>query len=79
MLTTIAAILAILASARCGCNFSTTARGIAFLQSNQKDDGSWPMEPPKIEGASEVTALVPIIYVGSAWVMLGLLQAASRP
>ncbi len=68
-----------LARARCGYNFPSTARGIAFLQSTQKDDGSWPMESRKIEGASEVKNLVPIIYAGSAWAMLGLIEAAARP
>jgi len=68
-----------LARARCGYNYSATARGLAFLQSTQKEDGSWPMESRKIEGASEVKNLVPIIYAGSAWAMLGLIEAAARP
>ncbi|MCC6798255.1 MAG: terpene cyclase/mutase family protein [Candidatus Hydrogenedentes bacterium] len=68
-----------LARARCGHDFPATSRGIAFLKSTQKDDGSWHMESRKIEGVSEVKNLVPIIYAGSAWAMLGLMEAASRP
>jgi hypothetical protein len=64
-----------LASARCGYTFPATARGIAFLQSTQKEDGSWPMA----SRSPEAKNLVPIIYAGSAWAMLGLMEAAARP
>ncbi|NUM53173.1 MAG: hypothetical protein HUU46_05990 [Candidatus Hydrogenedentes bacterium] len=72
------AILA-LASARCGYNYPATARGLAFLQTTQREDGAWAMASRKVEGAAEVKNLDPITYAGTAWAMLGLMEAVAKP
>lgn len=68
-----------LASARCGYHFPPTARGVAFLASSQQEDGSWPMASRKVEGAPDAKDLGPITYTGSAWAVMGLMEAVSRP
>ena len=51
-------------------------RGVAFLVSTQKDDGSWPMTRRGHEGVTPGPFIVPITYFGSAWGTLGLLRSA---
>jgi hypothetical protein len=53
-------------------------RGVAFLVSRQKEDGSWPMTSRAHPGAKPMTNPVPITYFGSAWATLGLLRSVSR-
>jgi Squalene-hopene cyclase N-terminal domain len=53
-------------------------RGMAFLVSTQKDDGSWPMIRRGHEGVKPGPFIVPITYFGSAWGTLGLLRAAPK-
>ena len=48
-------------------------RAVAFLQTTQRDDGSWPMTSrPHPENKSRAGNLVPITYAGSAWAVIGL-------
>jgi hypothetical protein len=60
-----------------GVDRGRLARGVAFLVSAQKDDGSWPMASrPTLDGkGGPCDYLVPITYAGSAWATLGLLRA----
>jgi squalene-hopene/tetraprenyl-beta-curcumene cyclase len=51
-------------------------RGIAFLVSAQKDDGSWPMKGRSHPGATPSTNLAPITHFGSAWATLALIRCA---
>jgi hypothetical protein len=53
-------------------------RGVAFLVSTQKDDGSWPMTARAHPGAQPAKNTVPITYFGSAWGTLGLLRSAPK-
>src|SRR5262249_14187400 len=53
-------------------------RGVAFLVSRQKEDGSWPMTSRAHPGAKPMTNPVPITYFGSAWATLGLVRSVSR-
>jgi squalene-hopene/tetraprenyl-beta-curcumene cyclase len=54
-------------------------RGVEFLVTRQRPDGSWPMEPRAHPGAKPATNVVPITYFGSAWATLGLLRSVSPP
>ena len=51
-------------------------RATAFLVASQEDDGSWVMRSRPVfgGGAEGAKNLVPIIYEGSAWATLGLVQ-----
>jgi squalene-hopene/tetraprenyl-beta-curcumene cyclase len=53
-------------------------RGVAFLVSRQKKDGSWPMTSHAHPGAKPMTNPVPITYFGSAWATLGLMRSVSK-
>jgi hypothetical protein len=53
-------------------------RGVAFLVSAQKDDGSWPMTARSHPGETPAKNAVPITYFGSAWGTLGLLRSAPK-
>lgn len=53
-------------------------RGVAFLVSSQKEDGSWPMTSRAHPGAKPSANPVPITYFGSAWGTLGLLRSVPR-
>lgn len=53
-------------------------RGVQFLVSTQKDDGSWPMTRRGHEGVTPGPFVEPIIYFGSAWGTLGLMRATSK-
>jgi squalene-hopene/tetraprenyl-beta-curcumene cyclase len=53
-------------------------RGVAFLVSAQKDDGSWPMKSRSHPGAEPMKNPVPITYFGSAWATLGLMRAVTK-
>ncbi len=69
-----------LATARCGHNYSPTSRGITFLTTTQREDGSWQMTSrPKEPGGKAANNLVPITCAGSAWGVLGLLRSTSIP
>jgi hypothetical protein len=50
-------------------------RGVTFLVSTQKDDGSWPMTARSHPSAEPSKNPVPITYFGSAWATLGLLRS----
>jgi hypothetical protein len=53
-------------------------RGVAFLVSRQREDGSWPMTSRAHAGAKPMTNPVPITYFGTAWATLGLLRSVAR-
>jgi Squalene-hopene cyclase C-terminal domain len=53
-------------------------RGVAFLVTNQKADGSWPMTPRAHVGEKPMTNPVPITYFGSTWATLGLMRCAPK-
>jgi squalene-hopene/tetraprenyl-beta-curcumene cyclase len=53
-------------------------RGVAFLVTRQKEDGSWPMSSRAHPGVKPMTNPVPITYFGSAWATLGLVRSVSR-
>jgi squalene-hopene/tetraprenyl-beta-curcumene cyclase len=53
-------------------------RGMAYLATTQKEDGSWPMKSRAHPGAKPMTNPVPITYFGSTWATLGLLRCAPR-
>jgi squalene-hopene/tetraprenyl-beta-curcumene cyclase len=53
-------------------------RAVAFLVSNQEEDGSWPMTSRAHPGAKPMTNPVPITYFGSAWATLGLLRSVPK-
>jgi squalene cyclase len=50
-------------------------RGIAFLTTTQKEDGSWPMTRRGHPGVTPSANLWPITHFGSAWAMLGLIRS----
>jgi len=53
-------------------------RGVSFLVTSQKDDGSWPMKSRSHPGATPMTNPVPITYFGSAWATMGLVRVVLR-
>ena len=53
-------------------------RGVAFLVSTQKEDGSWAMAGRAHAGAAPSKNLVPITYLGSAWATLGLMRTVPK-
>ncbi|HEY7315104.1 MAG TPA: prenyltransferase/squalene oxidase repeat-containing protein [Gemmataceae bacterium] len=53
-------------------------RGVAFLATNQKEDGSWPMTSRAHPGAKPMTNPVPITYFGSTWATLALMRSAPK-
>ena len=53
-------------------------RGLAFLLSTQKEDGSWPMTRRGHPGVTPGNFTVPIVYFGSAWATLGLMRATPK-
>jgi hypothetical protein len=53
-------------------------RGVAFLVSTQKDDGSWPMKRRGHPGVTPGSFIVPITYFGSAWGTMGMMRATSK-
>jgi len=53
-------------------------RGVTFLVTTQKGDGSWPMKSRSHPGATPMTNPVPITYFGSAWATLGLVRMVPR-
>jgi hypothetical protein len=53
-------------------------RGVTFLVTTQKDDGSWPMAPRSHPGAEPAKNTVPITYFGSAWGTLGLMRSVPK-
>jgi hypothetical protein len=59
-------------------NRDEVQRGVAFLVSRQREDGSWPMTSRAHAGAKPMTNPVPITYFGSAWATLGLLRSMAR-
>jgi len=54
-------------------------RGVAYLVSQQKADGSWPMTSRAHPGATPMTNPWPITHLGSAWATLGLMRSAPMP
>ncbi len=58
-------------------------RGVAFLVSCQREDGSWPMisrNHPGVESTKNpIRNPVPITYFGSAWAVLGLVRYVPPP
>jgi len=57
---------------------SEVRRGVSFLVSTQKEDGSWPMASRAHPGEKPMTNPVPITYFGSAWATLGLMRSAPK-
>lgn len=53
-------------------------RGVTFLVTTQREDGSWPMTPRAHPGAKPANFIVPITYFGSAWATLGLLRSVRK-
>jgi N-acyl-D-amino-acid deacylase len=53
-------------------------RGVSFLVSNQKADGSWPMTPRANPGAKPAKNIAPITHLGSAWATLGLARSVPK-
>jgi squalene-hopene/tetraprenyl-beta-curcumene cyclase len=53
-------------------------RGVKFLVSTQKEDGSWPMVRRGHEGVTPGPFIIPITYFGSAWGTMGLLRATGK-
>ena len=53
-------------------------RGVAFLVTTQKDDGSWAMTPRSHPDTTPMTNTVPITYFGSAWGTIGLVRSSPR-
>lgn len=53
-------------------------RGVEFLVSTQKEDGSWPMIRRGHEGVTPGPFVMPIIYFGSAWGTMGLMRASPK-
>jgi squalene-hopene/tetraprenyl-beta-curcumene cyclase len=53
-------------------------RGVSYLVTTQKDDGSWPMKSRAHPGAEPFKNPVPITHFGSAWATLGLMRSVPR-
>ena len=53
-------------------------RGVAFVVSTQKEDGSWPMTPRAHPEATPTKFLWPITYLGSAWATIALVHSAPK-
>jgi hypothetical protein len=49
-------------------------RGVQFLVTSQKEDGSWPMVRRGHPGVTPGPFVMPIIYFGSAWGTMGLMR-----
>jgi hypothetical protein len=50
-------------------------RGIKFLVSNQRQDGSWPMTPRAQSGQKPASLTSPIVHFGSSWAVIGLARS----
>jgi hypothetical protein len=50
-------------------------RGIRFLTSNQRPDGSWPMTPRAQSGQKPASLTSPIVHFGSSWAVIGLARS----
>lgn len=53
-------------------------RGVNFLVTTQRDDGSWEMVRRGHEGVTPGPFIMPITYFGSAWATLGLLRTVPK-
>lgn len=53
-------------------------RGIAFLVTTQKDDGSWPMTRRGHPGVTPGNFTWPIVHLGSAWATIALARNAPK-
>lgn len=53
-------------------------RGVAFLLSTQREDGSWPMKPRGHPGEKGANNIWPVTHLGSAWATLGLIRHVPR-
>jgi hypothetical protein len=53
-------------------------RGLAFLVSTQKEDGSWSMTRRGHPGVTPANFTVPIVYFGSSWATLALMHCAPK-
>jgi hypothetical protein len=56
----------------------TVQRGVHFLLTTQREDGSWPMTRRGHPGVTPGSFIVPITYFGSAWGTLGLIRSVER-
>jgi len=52
-------------------------RGVAYLASAQRADGSWPMIPRAQPGEKPAKLASPIVHFGSAWATIGLVRSVS--
>jgi hypothetical protein len=59
-------------------NQAELERGVSYLVSTQKEDGSWPMKSRAHPGEKPFTNPVPITYFGSAWATMGLIRAVAK-
>ena len=57
---------------------SEVERGVSYLVTTQKEDGSWPMKSRAHPGEKPFTNPVPITYFGSAWATMGLVRAVAK-
>jgi hypothetical protein len=57
---------------------SEIKRGVDFLVSTQKDDGSWPMKRRGHPGVTPSNNIWPITYLGSAWGTMGLMRVVAK-
>jgi hypothetical protein len=59
-------------------NQAELERGVSYLLTTQKEDGSWPMKSRAHPGEKPFTNPVPITYFGSAWATMGLMRAVAK-
>lgn len=59
-------------------NRAEIERGVTFLVSTQKDDGSWPMKRRGHPGVTPSANVWPIAYFGSAWGTMGLMRTSAK-
>jgi hypothetical protein len=53
-------------------------RGVSYLVTTQKEDGSWPMKSRAHPGEKPFTNPLPITYFGSAWATMGLVRVVAK-
>lgn len=53
-------------------------RGVAFLLSTQREDGSWPMTPRTTPERKASRNISPITHLGAAWATIGLVHSLPK-
>lgn len=71
--------LALYALTRSGlpADHAARQRAVAFLKSTQQADGSWPVPSTRAQDKNKINKTA--TYWGTAWAMIGLLEAQSKP